>query len=66
MNNNKIIAETKSRQAEAGDPGPRGTRGYEDPASMTQILFFPLCRSREALRSEVTGDRVSEGAILKM
>ena len=56
MNNNKIIAETKSRQAEAGDPGPRGTGGYEVPASMTQILFFPLCRSREGLRSEVTGD----------
>ena len=56
MNNNKIIAETKSRQAEAGDPG-RGTGGYEDPAaSMTQILFFPLCRSREGLRSEVTGE----------
>ena len=56
MHNDKIIAETKSRQAEAGDPGPRGTGGYEVPASMTQILFFPLCRSREGLRSEVTGE----------
>ena len=27
MNNNKIIAEAKSRQAEAGDPGDRGLRG---------------------------------------
>ena len=31
MNNNKIIAETKSRQAEAGDPGDRGLRGPRDP-----------------------------------
>ena len=31
MNNNKIIDETRSRQAEAGDPGDRGLRGPRDP-----------------------------------
>ncbi len=50
MNNNKIVAETKSRHTARPRLVTRGTgvtRTPVSPASMTQILFFPLCRSRE-------------------
>ena len=61
MNNNKIVAETKSRHTARPRLVTRGTGGYEDPGvpclhDADIILPIVPQRSREALRSEVTGE----------